>query len=228
MQGLRDPGSYIDQKNPDAALGDLYFRGSGTSEAAAYVTGAVALLLQEHPELTPDQVKEMLVASADRLKGFSPLWQGAGELDLNDLLTRRVPPGHHWLDPHGPFSNGRGLLELSRGSDHLSMDGVVLQGERDIFGHPFNSRAMAALEAAGSSWSGGMWNGSTWSGSSWSGSSWSGSSWSGSSWSGSSWSDNSWSGNSWSGSSWSGNSWSGNSWSGSSWSSDGWLGVSWG
>jgi serine protease AprX len=228
MQGLRDPGSYIDQKNPDAALGDLYFRGSGTSEAAAYVTGAVALLLQEHPELTPDQVKEMLVASADRLKGFSPLWQGAGELDLNDLLTRRVPPGHHWLDPHGPFSNGRGLLELSRGSDHLSMDGVVLQGERDIFGHPFNSRAMAALEAAGSSWSGGMWNGSTWSGSSWSGSSWSGSSWSGSSWSGSSWSDSSWSGNSWSGSSWSGNSWSGNSWSGSSWSSDGWLGVSWG
>jgi serine protease AprX len=218
MQSLRDPGSYIDQNNPDAALGDLYFRGSGTSEAAAYVTGAVALLLQDHPELTPDQVKEMLVASADRLPGYSPLWQGAGELDLNDLLTRHVPRGHHWLEPHGPFSNGRGLLELSRGSEHLSMDGVVLQGERDIFGHPFNSREMAALEAAGSSWSGGMWNGSTWAGSSWSGSSWSGSSWSGSSWSG----------NSWSGSSWSGNSWSGNSWSGSSWSSDGWLGVSWG
>jgi serine protease AprX len=228
MQGLRDPGSYIDQNNPDAALGDRYFRGSGTSEAAAYVTGAVALLLEDHPELTPDQVKEMLMASADRLRGHSPLWQGAGELDLNDLLTRRVPPGRHWLDPRGHFSNGDGLLELSRGSDHLSMDGVVLHGERDIFGHPFNSRAMAALEAAGSSWSGGTWNGSTWTGSSWSGSSWSGSSWSGSSWSGSSWSGNSWSGNSWSGSSWSGNSWSGNSWSGSSWSSDGWLGVSWG
>ncbi len=49
MQGLRDPGSYVDQNNPSAALGDLYFRGGGTSEAAAYVTGAVALLLQRYP-----------------------------------------------------------------------------------------------------------------------------------------------------------------------------------
>jgi len=238
LQGLRDPGSYIDQNNPNAALGDLYFRGSGTSEAAAYVTGAVALLLQEYPDLTPDQVKEMLVASADRLHGYPLLWQGAGELDLNDLLSTRIPRGHHWLEPHGRPASGAGSLELSRGTDHLSMDGVVLQGEQDIFGQPFDSRAMAALEAAGSSWSGGMWNGSTWTGSSWSGSSWSGSSWSGSSWSGSSWSGSSWSdliwsgsswsGSSWSGSSWSGSSWSGSSWSGSDWASDQWLGASWG
>jgi serine protease AprX len=233
LQGLRDPGSYIDQNNPTAALGDLYFRGSGTSEAAAYVTGAVALLLQKNPDLTPSQVKEMLVTSADRLHGYPPLWQGAGELDLSDLLSTRVPSGRHWLHAHGHFSSGIGSLELSRGSDHLSLNGVVLQGERDIFGHSFNSRAMAALEADGSSWSGGVWNGSTWTGSSWSGSSWSGSSWSGSSWSGSSWSDLDWSGSSWSGSSWSGSSWSGSSWSGSSWSSsvwagDQWLGASWG
>jgi serine protease AprX len=241
MQGLRDPGSYIDQNNPGAALGDLYFRGSGTSEAAAYVTGAVALLLQKHPNLTPDQVKDLLVSSADRLRGYPTLWQGSGELDLDDLLSARVPPSHRWWwgwDPRGRFSNGMGSLELSRGTDHLSMNGVVLQGEQDIFGHPFNSRAMAALEAAGSSWSGGVWNGSTWTGSSWSGSSWSGSSWSGSSWSGSSWSGSSWSdldwsgsswsGSSWSGSSWSGSSWSGSSWSGSDWASDQWLGASWG
>ena len=240
MQGLRDPGSYIDQNNPGAALGDLYFRGSGTSEAAAYVTGAVALLLQKYPNLTPDQVKDMLVASTDRLRGYSRLWQGSGELDLDDLLSARVPSGHRWWDwdPRGRFSSGSGSLELSRGTDHLSMNGVVLQGERDIFGHPFNSRAMAALEAADSSWSGGTWNGSiwtgsSWSGSSWSGSSWSGSSWSGSSWSGSSWSDldwagSSWSGSSWSGSSWSGSSWSGSSWSGSDWAGDQWLGASWG
>ena len=177
MQSLRDPGSYIDQNNPNAALGDLYFRGSGTSEAAAYVTGAVALLLQKYPDLTPDQVKQMLVASANRLHGFSPLWQGSGELDLGDLLSQRVPRGHGWWAPHGPSSSGIGSLELSRGSDHLSMNGVELQGEQDIFGQPFDSAAMAALEAAGDSWSDGIWNGSSWSGSSWSGSSWSGSSW---------------------------------------------------
>ena len=34
-----------------------YFKGSGTSEAAAVEFGAVALLLQQRPRLTPDQVK---------------------------------------------------------------------------------------------------------------------------------------------------------------------------
>lgn len=232
LQGLRDPGSYIDQNNPGSALGDLYFRGSGTSEAAAYVTGAVALLLQEHPQLTPDQVKKMLMQSTHNLSGFPPgLMKEHGELDMDKLLTESVPraDGQSGLK----WSTGVGSLELSRGGANLSMNGVLLQGEEDIFGMPFDSTAMAALEAADQSWSGGTWNGSSWSGSSWSGSSWSGSSWSniswgGSSWSGSSWSGSSWSGNSWSGSSWSGSSWSGDSWSGSSWSSDGWLGASWG
>ncbi len=266
MQGLRDPGSYVDQNNPGAALGDLYFRGSGTSEAAAYVTGAVALLLQKYPQLTPDQVKQMLSTTARNLHGASPLVQGNGELDLNRLLNVPAPPPPPSAPPTGPggpggsdrpdrrdrpdrpgghggppppgmggvaWSTGTGSLQLSRGSAQLTMNGVVLQGEQDIFGQPFDSAAMAGLEAAGSSWSGGLWNGSSWSsgswsGNSWSGSSWSGSSWSGSSWSGSSWSGNSWSGSSWSGSSWSGNSWSGSSWSGSSWSGDGWLGASWG
>ena len=234
LQGLRDPGSYVDQNNPGAALGDKYFRGSGTSEAAAYVTGAVALLLQEYPQLSPDGVKQMLKESADSLPGYSTRWQGAGELDLNALLSDSPPRRARQFHLS---SIGTGSLEASRGSSHLSLNGVVLQGDQDIFGQPFRPVRMAVLEALGSSWSGGTWNGSQWTGSSWSGSSWSGSSWSGSSWSGSSWSgldwgdlswsDNSWGGSSWSGSSWSGSSWSGSSWSGSSWSGSSWSGSNW-
>ncbi len=232
MQGVRVPGSYIDQNNPAGALSDRYFRGSGTSEAAAFVSGAAADLLQRYPQLTPDQVKAMLTSSCGKLSSYNWKQQGCGELDMNKLLGASVPSVFASQQYNAP-SIGTGSLEASRGSDHLSTNGVLLQGEQDIFGQPFNSAAMAALEAAGSSWSGGNWNGSSWSGSSWSGSSWSGSSWSGSSWSGSSWSGSSWSGSSWSGSSWSGSSWSGSSWSGSSWSGsswsgNGWLGASWG
>jgi serine protease AprX len=197
MQSLRDPSSYVDQNNPSAVLGDAYFRGSGTSEAAAYVTGAVALLLQKYPQLTPDQVKQMLMASTENLRS-------SVELDLNMLLKARVPT---LSTGNAAWSTGTGSHELSRGGAHLSLNGVVLQGEQDIFGHPFSSTAMAALEASRSSWSGGTWNGSSWSGSSWSGRSWSGSSWSGSSWSGSSWSGNSWSGLDWAGDQWQGTSW---------------------
>jgi len=226
MQSLRVPGSYIDQNNPAGVLGDRYFRGSGTSEATAFVSGAAADLLQRYPQLTPDQVKAMLTSSCDKLSSFNWKQQGCGELDMSKLLGAAVPSVSASLQNNAP-SAGTGLLEASRGSDHISLNGVVLQGEQDIFGKLFNSAAMATLEAAGSSWSGGIWNGSVWTGSSWSGSSWSGSSWSGSSWSGSSWSGSSWSGSSWSGSSWSGSSWSGSSWSGSSWSGSSWSGGSW-
>ena len=224
MQGLRVPGSYIDQNNPNGALGTQYFRGSGTSEATAFTTGAVALLLQKYPQATPDQVKAMLTSSCDSLSGYNWKSQGCGELDMNKLLNAQLP---YYAAQYNAPSTGIGSLEAARGTDHLSMNGVVLQGEQDIFGQPFNSAAMAALEAAGSTWSGGTWNGSTWSGSTWSGNTWSGSTWSGSTWSGSTWSGSTWSGNTWSGSTWSGNTWSGNSWSGSTWSGSTWSGGSW-
>jgi serine protease AprX len=222
LQGLRDPGSFIDQQNPTGALSDTYFRGSGTSEATAFVSGVVADLLQRYPDLTADQVKQMLITSCDKITASNWKERGCGELDPATLLSTAVAPdlsAKQYLNRWGikALSTGTGSLEASRGTDHVTQNGFELQGEEDIFGRPFDSKAMAALEAAGYSWSGGDWNGSSWSGSSWSGSSWSGSSWSGSSWSGSSWSGSSWSGSSWSGSSWSGESWSGGQWLGASW-----------
>ena len=223
IQGLRVPGSYIDQNHPEGILDGRYFRGSGTSESAAIVSGAVALLLQRHPGFTPDQTKSFLLQGAAHLSGYSSRLQGNGVVSLANMLT--LSPAKYGQSYQA--STGTGSLEQSRGTDHLTRDGVVLSGESDIFGMPFDAAAMAALEAAGSSWSDGVWNGSTWSGSSWSGNSWSGSSWSGSSWSGSSWSGSSWSGGVWNGSTWSGSSWSGSSWSGNSWSGNSWSSASW-
>ena len=224
---LRVPGSYIDQRDGGSGyVSPRRFRGSGTSQAAAFVSGAAALVIQQRPSITPDRMRKLFLDSAVGLTGFSARQQGQGELDLRQALVRDdMNPPSKWSKT--TWSTGKGSLEESRGTDHLTLDGVVLAGDKDIFGHEFDSAAMAALEAAGSSWSGGTWNGNVWTGNSWSGNSWSGSSWSGSSWSGNSWSGNSWSGSSWSGNSWSGNSWSGNSWSGNSWSGSSWSGNSW-
>jgi serine protease AprX len=220
IQSLRDPGSYVDQTYPGGAIDDRFFRGSGSSQAAAVISGALALMFQQHPSMTPDQAKALLKGQANALRpgsGFGPK-QGTLALRLDTVLAASVPTATQTF----AVSTGVGTLEASRGSTHLQDDGVILKGEQDIFGHSFSSAAMAALEAAGNSWSGGVWNGNSWSGNSWSGNSWSATKWSGNSWSG-----NSWSGNSWSGNSWNGNSWSGNSWSGDSWSSDCWSTGSW-
>jgi serine protease AprX len=227
MVSLRDPGSYIDQTfSATGAVGSRFFRGSGTSQAAAVVSGAAALLLSQRPWLNPDQVKQLLVGTAQPLADAPASRQGAGELDLRAALTARPDEGDFEQQDHSA-ALGIGTLEGSRGTAHVSVNGVVLTGERDIFGRAWNSARMARAEARGSTWSGGVWNGSTWSGSTWSGSTWSGSTWSGSTWSGSTWSGSTWSGSTWSGSTWSGSTWSGSTWSGSTWSGSTWSGSTW-
>jgi serine protease AprX len=190
LQGLRVGDSWLDVNHPEGRVDERYVRGSGTSESAAITSGAVALLLQRYPELTPDDVKRFIQANARKLLGSGPRSQGAGAIELGAM---GAPPAHADAIQSFENSTGAGSLEASRGTDHLTRDGVVLAGEQDVVGTPVDTAALAAAEADGSSWSGGVWNGSSWSGSSWSGSSWSGSSWSGSSWSGSSWSGSSWS-----------------------------------
>jgi serine protease AprX len=222
LQGLRVPNSYIDVNHPEGRIDDRYFRGSGTSQSAAIVSGAAALILQKYPNATPDRVKKLLTSTGYQICGKSQAI-GGGELQLGRALTSALPYAVQTWIP----STGVGSLELARGSDHLTADGVILSGEQDVMGSPFDAAAMATLEALGKSWSGGVWNGKSWSGDTWSGKSWSSISWSGNSWSGKSWSTDGWSGNSWSAKSWSTTDWSGKSWSGNSWSGDAWSTDTW-
>ena len=182
LVSLRVPCSYIDQQHGATGhVTDELFRGSGTSQAAAFVAGAAALAIQQHPTITPDRLKKLMLASTTGLSGFSAQKQGQGEINLFELLTHGVfNPPKAW--DRIAWSSGMGSLDASRGTDRLTDDGVVLSGEIDIFGHPFNSAAMAIAEAAGNSWSGGTWNGNTWSGNTWSGNTWSGNTWSGNTW----------------------------------------------
>ncbi|MGD6853892.1 S8 family serine peptidase [Bacillus infantis] len=59
-----------------------YERLSGTSMASPNVTGVAALLLQANPDLTPEQVKQVLMNTADPLNGeYSVYEAGAGVVD---------------------------------------------------------------------------------------------------------------------------------------------------
>jgi subtilisin family serine protease len=217
---LRVPGSYLDLAHPGARIGaSRFFRGSGTSQAAAVVSGAAALIVQQRPEISPDAVKAILTGSAQELTKTKREGQGAGMLNLK-IARNMKTPGKISL-PH-ELAKGTGSLDLARGTSKLERDGVVLNGERDIFGAPFNPKTWGALSLDGNAWTAGMWNGNAWTGNAWTGNAWTGNAWSGNAWTGNAWTGNAWSGNAWSGNAWSGNAWSGNTWSGDVWSGSGW------
>jgi serine protease AprX len=220
---LRSSGSYLDKTYPQARIGDRLFRGSGTSQAAAVVSGAAALLVQQRPTATPDQIKALLMGTANAIPNATAAQQGSGLVDLAEARTAPTPNAVQRFT----VSTGLGSLELARGSVHVTVGTRQVRGEVDVRGRAFDVRTWAAGLRNGTNWSGMSWSGMSWSGMSWSGMSWSGMSWSGMSWSGMSWSGMSWSGMSWSGMSWSGMSWSGMSWSGMSWSGMSWSGMSW-
>jgi subtilisin family serine protease len=72
------------------AVDERHARLSGTSMAAPHVAGAAALLAQQHPDWTGEQLKGALVGSAHRLAGVSTHGQGAGRLDVARATTQRV------------------------------------------------------------------------------------------------------------------------------------------
>ena len=239
IASLRDPGSYVDVNYPSGRVtdgSDRFFKGSGTSQAAAVVSGAVALLLQQRPALTPDQVKKLLTATARPLTGVDGVAQGAGELNISAAVAARTP-----ASATQSFADalGTGSLEGSRGTAHVadSETGVELIGEQDIMGRPWNPAAWTIASAAGTAWTDGQWNGTAWAGSDWTGTSWSArtwaartwsaSTWTGSSWTARTWSDAGWTSAGWNARTWSGDTWSARTWSGGSWNSTTWSSTTW-
>jgi subtilisin family serine protease len=69
-----------------------YAYSSGTSIAAAHVSGLVALMLEKQPELDLDAVRKLLVESAVDLgpRGKDPVF-GAGRIDAQAALARLLP-----------------------------------------------------------------------------------------------------------------------------------------
>ncbi|SFF61922.1 S8 family serine peptidase [Blastococcus tunisiensis] len=242
VASLRAPGSYLDDSYPNARNGERFFRGSGTSQAAAVVSGAAALLVSQRPGITPDQVKALLVGTAKELPKADAIAQGNGLVDLKKARQAATPTAvQTW-----PRATGLGSLDESRGSAHLELDGTLLEGEFDVRGTAWDPQAWTRATTAGTSWSGEAWNGQewyavatdgalleltwsgrTWSGRTWSGLTWNGRTWSGRTWSGRTWSGDSWTGRTWSGVSWTGRTWSGRTWSGRTWSGSAWSGADW-
>jgi len=71
-------------------VGEYYTAADGTSMAAPHVTGAAALLAQQHPEWGPVELKAVLMGSATPNPQLGVFQQGAGRVNVAAALEQRV------------------------------------------------------------------------------------------------------------------------------------------
>lgn len=99
-----DPGGCPEQSPNCYVVSDGYAITAGTSMSAPHVSGAVALLLEQQPNLTQAQVTEILQASARHPKGAAPYvaQAGPGALDLRNALQVMRDEGSEIATPPDP------------------------------------------------------------------------------------------------------------------------------
>ncbi len=143
---LRVPGSTLDTEFSGARVEGRFFRGSGTSQAAAITSGLVARLLSAKPWLNPDQVKATLTRSAVDLPDPRSA-DGAGRVDLRRALELPTPDAGQVAQRFEPA-----VLDLNK------LRRELMQDDDDL--------------GPGAQWNGRRWSGRRWSGRRWSGAKW--------------------------------------------------------
>jgi serine protease AprX len=163
----RAPGSTIDAFRPAARLGTGLFKGTGTSQAAAIVAGVAARMLDVDPTLTNDQIKGVLMATADGRVGGDGA--GAGLVDAAAATAAVLPP-KRGPRPVLPVANaglrpstGAGPIEASRGSQHVFTD---------LDGDGVADQVDAEVDALGNAWDAAAYSAATWSATTWAESPW--------------------------------------------------------
>lgn len=216
----RAAGSTIDAMRPAAREGEHYFRGTGSSQAAAVVSGTAALMFQAAPSLTPDEAKAALVGTASLdLAGAS----GAGAGLVHAGRAVQAASTRAFVDEPAnanlTTTSGLGSIDSSRGGDKpftdANGDGTPEQisGEVDALGHRWEAATWASRRWDDATWASSPWapltrvspgwapadrpDGRSWAGLGWDEDSWTNRSWREAGLTPGNWTNRSWRSNAW-------------------------------
>jgi serine protease AprX len=229
---LRSPGSVVDVANPSARIGTGYFRGSGTSMAAAITSGVIAGALSVQPRLAPDSVKNLVTSNTYAAAGLTKAaGAGAGGLDAKKVISAAAT----WKSSRKQVRYDEDTAAVNKDSKRwATFSKAILDGDKDAAtkawaalspeSRDWAGRAWAQLDPAGRAWAGRAWAGRAWAGAD---SEWAGRAWAGRAWAGRAWASDDWAGRAWAGVEWTGRAWASDDWTARAWAADRWTGRAW-
>ncbi len=215
----RAPDSTIDALRPAARFGGL-FKGSGTSQATAMVSGIAALMLEAEPALTPDEIKAILIATASGDLAGEPC-AGAGVVHAGRAVQAAAAGEFAGARAQDGIARASGLgsIDSSRGNHKpytdLEGNGVAKQvsGELDLLGNPWRAHEWS------SGWGERAWASSPWAPVTTVAAGWATAAPPADTWPGAAWDEDSWSAKSWRDADWDAETWTAKSWRDANWNS---------
>ena len=213
----RATGSTVDELRPAARVSERYFKGTGSSQAAAIVSGIAARMFDANPSLTPSAAKAALVETTSPELAGRP-GAGAGLVDAAAAVAA-AGEDRQVASPLFARSTGLGSIDSSRGSFKPYTDWKEaakpeqVSGEVDALGERWDAAAWASAPWTEASWESSPWARHTAVAAGWTDAApaepWSGLGWDEGSWTARSWGDAGvpeldWSARSWGAAGWNG------------------------
>ena len=155
------PGSAFASLCPECVVSGEYFRAGGTSMSAPVVSGVAALALERKPNLTPNQLKSLIVRSAHSLPG------GVAAIDadaaVRNASASNLPSANQGLTPNTLIDPTTGGIDYqrsswSRSSWSSSPSGLTAAWARSSWSCECSMTATGEIDPTRSSWSRSSWS----------------------------------------------------------------------
>jgi serine protease AprX len=188
LLGEMPADSIIGQQFPNARQDSGLFRGSGTSQSAAIVSGLAALYLQSHHSASTDEVKAAIRDSASSIT--------SGKQDGEGLVS--IPDGGR---SHGALNTGERDLNYGQWMSTAPQ-------WADLFGSGvFDARRWGARRWNADGWDARRWGAAGWDARRWGSGGWDARRWGADGWDARRWGANAWDARRWGGQMWAASSW---------------------
>lgn len=121
------PGTGIISTLPNNHYGSF----SGTSMASPHVAGIAALVLSNEPSLTPAQVRDRIVSTAEPASAVASKMVSSGRASAYNALTNTIPPASKPVIARVEIKKKRVTIDglgFLNGSSVVEVNGVVMPG----------------------------------------------------------------------------------------------------